>query len=166
MKALTLLAGLCNGYANPKTLSYVYGQFGHETGGFTSNVFINGKNVAGMQPVTKRPTVGQTGRTIGAESSAVYSSVSLSVYDYFLRCRYYKMPNSFADIGAFNKWQYDSGYYTANTTDYLAGIKNWSSDVYVSGVTFLAAVAASVVVLYMVVSGGKFPILKKDITKR
>lgn len=58
----------------------IFAQFAHETGDFTSNIFLNANNVAGMKASVKRKN--HNGEYSGHAS---YDSIWLSIVDYIER---------------------------------------------------------------------------------
>lgn len=68
----------------------IYAQAVHETGGFTSAVYQENKNLFGMRQPSKRKT-----KAIGTNKNhAIFKNHYESVVDYFLRQKYFNIPNS------------------------------------------------------------------------
>ncbi|WP_189631311.1 glucosaminidase domain-containing protein [Roseivirga thermotolerans] len=71
----------------------IYAQAVHETGNFTSGVFLKGNNLFGMQP-NSRKWDDDSPERIGKEGSATYSSRYQSIRDYFDRQLQFKVDLS------------------------------------------------------------------------
>lgn len=84
-----------------------------ETGHFTSNLVVQHNNAFGMMHPTQRPNTSD-----GATSSgfATYSDLFQSVQDYFLRQRYFNIPNT-SNVQQYMDATRQSDYFTQ--PDYL-----------------------------------------------
>jgi len=91
----------------------------HETGVFTSPVFMENNNAFGMRQPEKRPTV-----SIGENRGyAVYESVEDSIRDLILWFDYNKIPVEFNSVGAYTAKIREYSYYEAGYADYTASVK-------------------------------------------
>jgi uncharacterized FlgJ-related protein len=81
------------GYTKVST-KCLYAQAKHETADFKSEVFIENKNLFGM----RQPKI-RKNRAIGSNKlHAVFPSHNASIIDYFLRQKYFKIPNTNNDL--------------------------------------------------------------------
>jgi flagellum-specific peptidoglycan hydrolase FlgJ len=79
-----------------------------ETGWFKSRLASEQNNIFGMMQPRKRPT---TSTGAGPSGFATYATIADSVEDYFLRQRYFKIPDS-PDAETYIRATKDSGYAT------------------------------------------------------
>lgn len=77
------------GYAKVST-KLLYAQAWHETGDFKSQVYKENNNLFGM----RHPSVRKTRSTGSKYAHAVFKNHYDSVLDYFLRQKYFKIPDS------------------------------------------------------------------------
>ncbi len=93
----------------------------HETGVFTSSVYINNRNAYGMRYPSKR-----THMAIGQKNGyAVYNSVEDSITDYGLWLAYHgKTINDFESPEALVDFMASKGYFEADKAKYKAAVRN------------------------------------------
>lgn len=121
---------------NYKQAQYITAQAAHETGNFTSDIYLNNKNLFGMKNAGQSLVIGTR------KDHAVYASIEDSIRDYrkyYLRhnyLSYYETPESFvealkrekyfeADLEAYKKGlvHFYNLYFNRNGTDSKKGSK-------------------------------------------
>lgn len=82
----------------------IYAQAKHETGNFTSPIFLESNNLFGMKQPSQRRT-----KALGtSRGHATFKNWFTSIYDYFLRQKYFKISGK--NTNAFIQDTVNSGY--------------------------------------------------------
>lgn len=118
-----ILKTLENAGISPIIASFAFAQFAHETGNFSSPVYIANKNLCGMRMPKKRKTVA-TGEKLGY---AKYDTVEDSATDWSLWYKYVNLPNAPITIEAFVSGLKSKAYFEDDYDRYLSGVKYWYS---------------------------------------
>ena len=110
-------------------LKYIVAQAQHETGNFTSTVYLQDHNLFGM-----KWTNGGRGQiaTQGIQSPegdhyAHYANDSESVIDLLKWMAYTNFPTTVTDVNQYGTELKNRGYFTAGLTSYVGALLNWLS---------------------------------------
>lgn len=105
----------------PDTAQMITAQAAHESGNFTSPVFIHNNNPFGMKLAEIRMTT-----AIGENRGhAVYSDLDSAVKDYWLYYKAQKYPYSWQDTDTFVEALKSHYYFEADTTEYKIAVKKF-----------------------------------------
>lgn len=107
-------------------LSYIIlAQFKHETGGFTSNIFIEGNNMSGM----KHPSVRKTLSLGTHRKHAKYASVEDCILDYVYYLEARKLPTHEVSVKKYLKLLKNKGYFEDDFNSYYKGVRNYYKEI-------------------------------------
>jgi Na+-transporting methylmalonyl-CoA/oxaloacetate decarboxylase gamma subunit len=98
---------------------FITAQAMHETGIFTSPLYLNHNNAYGMNMPSKRKTtaIGQT-----ESGFAIYDSVEDSIKDLMLYFEEFNAPDTFANSLDYVTWIKSNGYFTDSLKTYSNGV--------------------------------------------
>ena len=107
-------------------LPCIVAQAKHETGNFTSNVYLKDNNMFGMKLPEKRPTVATQGmKSPEGNYYAHYTSDAESLRDLFLWMDYVSFPVTVSGPDEYASRLKDKSYYGASLASYQSALKNW-----------------------------------------
>lgn len=137
---------LRTGYGLPDTISkIIVAQSGHETAGWSSNVYKTLNNAFGYGYV-------------GNGNYNGYNSIEDSVSDVVnwltgkIQAGTFPALNTITDIGTYAQALSDNGYYTDSESNYAGGMANWFNNNLALGATLsVAAVLGIALLIFLVV---------------
>jgi flagellum-specific peptidoglycan hydrolase FlgJ len=104
-----------------KQSSYLVAQAAHETGNFTSPVFLANNNFFGMRHPSQRRTL-STGSNLG---HAKYKQLQDSVNDFRMYWDCFGYPSEFRSIPEYVDHLKAKGYFTDSRDNYLRGVTHF-----------------------------------------
>lgn len=100
---------------------YITAQSAHETGNFTSAIFIENNNLFGM----KRPAVRKTLATGENKGHAVFKTIEDSIKDFQIYFYNFKYLSSYPSLATYVKSLKRNNYFEASETEYLMGCEHF-----------------------------------------
>jgi hypothetical protein len=113
-KVFTLL--LAYGF-KPQQARFITAQAGHETGNFTSKVYLENNNCFGM----KNPSIRKTFATGTKNGHATFSSLADCVKDFLLYYKFVSLLEVYSSIDEYVKALKARKYFEADLNQYIAG---------------------------------------------
>lgn len=104
---------------NPVQAQYITAQAAHETGNFSSKIFLENKNLFGYKYVGQNTALGEK------NGHAYYENIYLSIQDYKNYYRLRKYPQIFTSLDSFIETLKINRYFEASLTEYKAGVKHF-----------------------------------------
>lgn len=102
-----------------KLSKMIVAQSRHETGNYSSNLFINYNNPWGMMQPLKRETTSQGATPSGFAS---YANLDDACKDYVLYLKALGYESTYSDVRAFVSELKKKGYFTDNLTTYMSSV--------------------------------------------
>lgn len=103
------------------TAQFAFAQAAHETGNFTSVVFLSNNNCFGMKLPVKRPTTAVKSML----GHAWYKTIEDSAKDFALYYKYVGLPVGLQTIDQYVVGLHNKGYFEAPLAEYINGVKHW-----------------------------------------
>lgn len=116
-----IVGALIDSGLSPIVADYAFAQAAHETGNFTSPLFLTNKNCFGMKFPQVRSTTAERERL----GYAYYKTIEDSAKDYALYYKYVRLTNAVLSIDQFVTGLRDKGYFEAGIDEYMNGVKHW-----------------------------------------
>jgi flagellum-specific peptidoglycan hydrolase FlgJ len=104
---------------NFKQAQYITAQAAHETGNFSSKIFLENKNLFGYKYIGQKNAKGEK------NGHANYESIEHSIQDYKVYYTARKYPSLFSSVVEFVKTLKRNNYFEAPEKEYLKGIKHF-----------------------------------------
>ena len=106
---------------NPITAIFAFCQAAHETGNFTSPLFLANNNCFGMKMPVIRPTTADK-ESLGY---AHYKSIEDSAKDFYLYYKYVNLPSGLQTLNQYVTGLYNKGYFEAPLQEYINGVQHF-----------------------------------------
>jgi hypothetical protein len=116
-----IINALISAGLSPVTAAYAFAQAAHETGNFTSVLYLTNNNCFGM----KMPKLRSTTADKEQLGYAHYKTIEDSAKDYALWYKFVRLPGGLQTVDQFVNGLHSKAYFEAPLEEYVNGVKRW-----------------------------------------